>query len=124
LPALDGHTNHRMFADEVTEYSLIYLSNNVDNVCLKWPFRNLLIQRDQLRPLDYRFPGETFPNFLATPGIAYVSYHFEVAFGTQFALNSPSVAGNHAGVVGPLDNYYDSIFSTAGNGTIESRICG
>jgi hypothetical protein len=119
VPALGGHTSHHMFADGVLEYSLPYLSNNVQDIGLKWPFRDLFlfneINYDQLITGP---SGHTFPTVLATPGIAYVSYHFEVAVGTQFALNNASRPGNHAAVVGLLDIFYDSIFPKAGNWTI------
>ena len=74
VPALGGHTSHHMFADAVIEYSLPYLSNNVRDIGLKWPFRNLFlfneINYDQLITGP---PGQTFPTILATPGLAYVS---------------------------------------------------
>src|ERR1700738_1016927 len=94
VPALGGHTSHHMFADTTIEYSLPYLSNNVQDIGLKWPFRNLFlfneINYDQLISGP---SGRTFPNLLATPGIAYVSYHFELSIGTQFALNQAAVGG-------------------------------
>jgi hypothetical protein len=125
VPALGGHTSHHMFADEVTEYSLLYLSNNVQDIGLKWPFRNLFlfneINYDQLITGP---SGQTFPTLLATPGMAYVSYHFEVAVGTQFALNNASRPGNHAAVVGLLDIFYDSIFPKVGNWTINRGFGG
>jgi hypothetical protein len=119
LPALGGHTNHHMFADAVIEYSLPYLSNNVRDIGLKWPLRNLFvfneINYDQLITGP---SGQTFPTLLATPGIAYVSYHFELALGTQFVLNNASIPGTHAAVLGLLDIFYDSIFPRIGNWTI------
>ncbi len=125
VPALGGHTSHHMFADEVTEYSLMYLSNNVQDIGLKWPLRNLFlfneINYDQLLTGP---SGQTFPTILATPGLAYISYHFEVALGTQFALNNASVPGNHAAIVGLLDIFYDSIFPKEGNWTINRGFGG
>jgi hypothetical protein len=119
VPALGGHTSHHMFADAVIEYSLPYLSNNVRDIGLKWPLRNLFlfneINYDQLISGP---SGETFPTLLATPGLAYVSYHFELALGTQFALNNASVPGTHAAVLGLLDIFYDSIIPHLGNWTI------
>ena len=116
LPAFGGHTSHHMF---VVEYSLPYLSNNVRDIGLKWPLRNLFffneINYDQLITGP---AGQTFPTLLATPGIAYLSYHFELALGTQFALNNASVPGTHAAVLGLLDIFYDSIFPRFGNWTI------
>jgi hypothetical protein len=119
VPALGGHTSHRMFADAVIEYSLAYLSNSVRDIGLKWPLRNLFlfneINYDQLITGP---SGQTFPTLLATPGIAYISYHFELALGTQFALNSASVRGTHAAVLGLLDIFYESIIPHLGNWTI------
>jgi hypothetical protein len=62
--------------------------------------------------------GQRFPSLLATPGLAFVSYHFEVALGTQFALNNAAVPGNHAAIVGLIDVFYDSIIPKFGNWTI------
>jgi hypothetical protein len=60
------------------------LSKNVRGIGLKWLFRNLFlfdeINYDQLISEP---PGQTFPR-TGIPGIAYVSYHFELALGTQF----------------------------------------
>jgi hypothetical protein len=125
VPALGGHTSHHMFADAIIEYSLPYLSNNVRDVGLKWPLRNLFlfneINYDQLITGP---SGQTFPTILATPGIAYISYHFEVAVGTQFALNNASRPGTHAAVVGLLDIFYDSIIPRLGNWTINKGLGG
>jgi hypothetical protein len=119
LPALGGHTSHEMFADAVVEYSLPYLSNNVQDIGLKWPFRNLYlfneINYDQLITGP---SGQTFPGLLATPGLAYVSYHFELAFATQFALNNATGPENHAAILGLLDIFYDSLIPKLGNWTI------
>ena len=119
VPALSGHASHHMFADAVVEYSLSYLSNNVRDIGLKWPLRNLFlfdeINYDQLITGP---SGQTFPTLLATPGIAFVSYHFELALGMQFALNDASRPGTHAAVLGLLDIFYDSIIPHIGNWTI------
>jgi hypothetical protein len=119
LPALGGHTSHLMFADGVVEYSLPYLSNSVRDIGLRQPFRNLfLFSEFNYSQLITGPSGQTFPNILATPGIAYVSYHFELSVGTQFALNQASVSGTHAAVLGLLDIFYDSLFPKWGNWTI------
>jgi hypothetical protein len=119
VPALGGHTSHHMFADAVIEYSIPYLSNNVKDIGLPELLRNLFlfneINYDQLITGP---SSETFPTLIATPGVAYVSYHFELALATQFALNNASRPGNHAAVLGLLDIFYDSIFPKLGNWTI------
>jgi hypothetical protein len=119
VPALGGQTSHHMFADAVLEYSLPYLSNNVQDIGLKWPFRNLFlfneINYDQLITGP---SGQTFPHLVATPGMAYVSYHFELAVATQFALNNASGPDTHAAVLGLLDIFYDSLIPKLGNWTI------
>ena len=119
VPALGGPTSHRMFADATIEYSLPYLSNNVQDIGLKWPFRNLFLFNEiNYNQLITGPSGQTFPNLLATPGIAYAGYHFELSVGTQFALNQAAVPGTHAAVLGLLDVFYDSIFPKIGNWTI------
>src|SRR5262249_26311733 len=111
LPALDGHTSHLLFADLVSEYSLMYLSNSVRDIGLGWPLRNLFLFNEiNYDQLIAGAPGQTFPHLVATPGIAYVGYHFELSFGTQLALNQASVADTHAVLIGLLDIFYDSIF--------------
>jgi hypothetical protein len=110
LPALHGATHHVLSADGVIEYSLPYLSNNVQDFGLKPPFRNLsLFTEFNYSQLIKGPPGETLPNFVATPGIAYVGYRFEVSLGTQLALNNASIPGTHAAVIGLVDIFYDSI---------------
>jgi hypothetical protein len=111
LPAVGGHTSHHLFADGMIEYSLLYLSNNVQDIGLKWPLRNMFLFNEfNYDQLIKGPPGQTLPTILATPGIAYVSYRFEISVGTQFALNNASVPGTHAAVLGLLDIFYDSIF--------------
>ena len=118
-PALGGPTTHHMFSDAVIEYSLPYLSNNVQDIGLKWPLRNMFLFNEfNYDQLITGPPGQTFPTILATPGLAYVSYHFEVALGTQFALNNASKPGTHAAILGLIDIFYDSIFPKWGNWTI------
>ena len=120
LPALSGHTSHLMFADQVVEYSLPYLSNSVQDVGLKPPFRNLFLFTEFNYSQLVAGPSqETFPNILATPGVAYVGYNFELSVGTQFALNRAAVPGTHAAVIGLLDVFYDSIIPKVGNWTID-----
>jgi hypothetical protein len=116
VPAVNGHTNHHMFADAIIEYSLPYLSNNVQDIGLKSPLRNLFLFNEINYDQAITGPaGQTFPTLLTTPGLAYVSYHYELALATQFALNNASRPGNHAAVLGLLDIFYDSIFPALGN---------
>lgn len=119
MPALGGQTSHDLFADAVIEYSLPYLSNSVKDIGLKWPLRNMFIFNEfNYDQLIAGPSGQTFPTIFATPGIAYVSYHFEIALGTQLALNNAAMPGNHASILGLLDIFYDSIFPKAGNFTL------
>jgi hypothetical protein len=119
VPAIGGPTNHHMFADGVIEYSLPYLSNNVQDIGLKWPFRNMYLFNEFNYDQLIRGPrGQTFPTILATPGIAYVSYHFELSLGTQLALNQATVSSNHAAIFVLLDIFYDSFVPRLGNWTI------
>ena len=119
LPALGGQTSHDLFADAVVEYSLPYLSNNVEDIGLKWPFRNMFVFSEFNYDQLLKGPsGQTFPTIMATPGLAYVSYHYELSIGTQFALNNAAVPANHATIIGLLDIFYDSFFPKWGNWTI------
>jgi hypothetical protein len=125
MPALGGHTSHLMFADAVIEYSLPYLSNSVRDIGLKSPLRNLFLFTEFNYSQLIAGPAlQTFPNIVATPGIAYVGYHFELSFGTQLALNRASVPGTHAVAIGLLDIFYDSIFPRIGNWTINRGFPG
>lgn len=118
LPAVNGHTSHLMFADQVLEYSLPYLSNSVKDLGLEWPLRNLfLFSEFNYSQLVAGPSGQTFPNIVATPGIAYVGYRFELSLGTQFPINHASVPGTHAVAIGLLDIFYDSIIPQ-GNWTL------
>lgn len=118
LPAINGHTSHLMFADQVVEYSLPYLSNSVKDIGLEWPLRNLFLFTEfNYSQLVAGPSGQTFPNLVATPGIAYVGYRFELSLGTQFPINNASVPGTHAAVIGLLDIFYDSIIPQ-GNWTL------
>jgi hypothetical protein len=119
LPALGGHTSHLMFADQVVEYSLPYLSNSVRDIGLKFPLRDLfLFSEFNYSQLITGPSQQTFPSIVATPGIAYVGYNFELSLGTQLALNRASVPNTHAVVIGLLDIFYDSIVPRLGNWTI------
>jgi hypothetical protein len=119
VPALGGHTSHHMFADAVIEYSLPYLSNNVQDIGLKWPLRNLFLFNEfNYDQLITGPSGQTFPGLVATPGIAYVSYHFELALATQLALNDASGPNTHAAVLGLLDIFYDSLIPKLSNWTM------
>ena len=96
-----------------------------EDIGLKSPFRNLFLFNEfNYDQLITGPSGQTFPTILATPGIAYVSYHFELALGTQLALNNASRPGTHAAVVGLLDIFYDSILPKIGNWTINRGFPG
>jgi len=119
LPALGGHTSHRMFADQVVEFSLPYLSNSVQDIGLRSPLRNLFFFTEFNYSQLIAGPSQqTFPSMIATPGMAYVGYNFELSFGTQLALNRAAVPDTHAVVIGLLDIFYDSLFTNYGNWTI------
>ena len=119
LPALGGHTSHDLFADGVLEYSLRYLSNNVHDIGLRPPLRNLYLFTElNYNQLVTGPSGETFPGLVITPGLAYVGYHFQISVGTQLALNNASVGGTHSAVLGLLDIFYDSIMPRWGNWTL------
>lgn len=110
IPALGGRTWHEMFADNVIEYSLPYLSNYVKDIGLKWPLRNIYpyveFNYDQLITGP---SGQTSPQILATPGIAFMNYYLELSVATQFALNNATVPDNHAAVIGLLDLFIDDL---------------
>ena len=112
--ALGGRVSNGIEANQVIEYSLAYLSNNVQEIGLRPPFRNLFLYTEFNYDQALRGPsGETFPNLMITPGIAYVSYHFEVSVGTQLALNNAAIPEHHAVVLALLDIFYDSLFREA-----------
>ena len=114
LPTLGGHPTHELSANQVVEYSLSYLSNNVEETGLRPPFRNLFFFSEfNYSQLMSGPSGETFPKIVMTPGIAYVGYHFELSVGTQFALNNAARTDTHAVVLGLLDIFYDSIIRDA-----------
>jgi hypothetical protein len=114
LPAIGGHTSHLLQANQVIEYSLSYLSNNVQEIGLRPPFRNLFLFTEfNYSQLIAGPSGETFPKIVMTPGIAYVGYHFELSVGTQLALNNAARPDTHAVVLGLLDIFYDSIIPGA-----------
>ena len=114
LPALGGHTSHALSADQVVEYSLPYLSNNVQETGLKPPLRNLFLFTEfNYAQLIAGPSGETFPSLVMTPGIAYVGYRFELSIGTQLALNNASVPDTHAAVLALVDIFYDSVIPQA-----------
>jgi hypothetical protein len=113
-PAIGGHTSHPIEANQVIEYSLPYLSNNVQDIGLKPPFRNLFLFTEFNYDQLIKGPsGRTFPKIVMTPGIAYVGYHFELSVGTQLALNNAARPDTHAVVLGLLDIFYDSIIPQA-----------
>lgn len=110
LPALGGHTWHEMFADNVVEYSLPYLSNNVEDIGLKWPLRNCyLFTEFNYDQLITGPSGETFPFIVATPGIAYMGRYIQLSLATQVPLNQASVPDTHAVVLGLVDLFLDDI---------------
>jgi hypothetical protein len=110
-PALGGRTWHELFADNVIEYSLPYLSNNVRDIGLPWPLRNLYpyveFNYDQL--IDGP-AGQTMPAVWVTPGLAFMNYYVELSVATQLALNKATVPDTHARVIFLLDLFIDDIF--------------
>jgi hypothetical protein len=110
-PALSGRTWHELFADNVIEYSLPYLSNNVRDIGLPWPLRNLYpyveFNYDQL--IDGP-KGLTRPSVWVTPGLAFLNYYIELSVATQLALNKSTVPDTHARVILLLDLFIDDIF--------------
>ncbi len=111
IPALGGATWHEMFADNVIEYSLPYLSNNVKDIGLEWPLRNMYLYTEfNYDQLITGPSAQTFPQILITPGLVFMNYYVELSVATQFALNRATVHNNHAAVIGLLDLFIDDIF--------------
>lgn len=111
LPALGGHTSHEMFADNVVEYSLPYLSDAVRDIGLSWPLRNLyLFTEFNYDQLISGPSGQTFPDIRITPGFAYMDNYIQISVATQLPLNTAAVSGDHAAVLGLLDLFIDDIF--------------
>ncbi len=111
VPALGGAAWHEMFADNVVEYSLPYLSNNVKDIGLQWPLRNMYLYTEfNYDQLITGPPRRTFPQILITPGLAFMNRYLELSVATQCALNHASVRDNHAAVLGLLDLFIDDIF--------------
>ncbi len=111
VPALNGPASHEMFADEVIEYSLPFLSNDVEDVGLRWPIRDLFpyteINYDQLITGP---SGQTFPDLRLTPGVAYVGHYYEISVATQIPLNNATSPQLHTAVLGLFDVFIDDLF--------------
>ena len=57
--------------------------------------------------------GQTFPQVLATPGLAYMDSHLQLSLATQLALNGAAVPDNHAAVLALVDLFIDDLFKWA-----------
>jgi hypothetical protein len=111
LPAIGGHTSHEMFADEVVEYSIPYLSDSVRDFGLKWPLRNMYLYAEfNYDQLIAGPSGQTFPDIRVTPGLAYMDHYMELSLATQFPINNATVPNVHAAVLGLVDLFIDDIF--------------
>ncbi len=105
-----GRAVHDLFADEVIEYSLPYLSNSVRDFGLPWPIRNMYLYTEFNYDQLLAGPaGQTFPDVRITPGIAFMNYYVEISVATQFPLNNATAPNNHAAVIGLLDLFIDDI---------------
>jgi len=110
VPALGGRTWHEMFADNVIEYSLPYLNNNVEDMGIPWPLNQIyLFTEFNYVQLVTGPSGQTFPDIRITPGAAFMNHYFEIAAGTQLPLNDASVPANHAAVLGLIDIFLDDV---------------
>jgi hypothetical protein len=105
-----GRAVHDLFADEVIEYSLPYLSNSVRDIGLPWPLRNMYLYTEFNYDQLLAGPaGQTFPDIRITPGIAFMNRYIELSVATQFPLNNATVPNNHAAVLGLLDLFIDDL---------------
>ncbi len=105
-----GRAVHDLFADEVIEYSLPYLSNSVRDFGLPWPIRNMYFYTEFNYDQLLAGPaGQTFPDVRITPGIAFMNYYVELSVATQFPLSNATAPNNHAAVLGLLDVFIDDI---------------
>jgi hypothetical protein len=101
---------HDLFADEVIEYSLLYLSNSVRDFGLPWPIRNMYLYTEfNYDQLIAGPSGQTFPAIRITPGLAFMNRSIELSVATQFALNNATVPDNHAAVMGLVDLFIDDL---------------
>lgn len=111
VPAVGGSTYHEMFADNVVEYSLPYLSNYVRDIGLQWPLRNVYLYTEFNYDQIITGPsGSTFPQIVITPGLAFMNSFVELSVATQVPLNNASVGSTHAAVLGLLDLFIDDLF--------------
>jgi hypothetical protein len=109
-PATGGATYHEMFADNVIEYSLPYLSNSVKDIGLQWPLRNMYLYTEfNYDQLITGPSGQTFPEVFVTPGIAFMNYYIELSFAVQCAVNHSASEDDHVAFIGLLDLFIDDI---------------
>jgi len=105
-----GAAVHDLFADEVIEYSLLYLSNSVRDIGLPWPIRNMYLYTEfNYDQLIAGPSGQTFPQIRITPGLAFMNRSIELSVATQFPLNNATVPDNHAVVLGLVDLFIDDL---------------
>lgn len=68
LAACGGAAWHEMFADNVIEFSLPYLSNDIKDIGLRWPLRNMYPYVEFNYDQVITGPsGQTFPQLTSLP---------------------------------------------------------
>ena len=112
---VQGPANSDVFANLEVEYSLGYLNRYVRPVAAGRPLINLVpyVEFDYSQAMiDSRLT--TSPDFLITPGVAYLGDKFLVSLGAQVDLNGASHRGDRAAALCLVEIFYDDIFPALG----------
>ncbi|MGH7863359.1 MAG: hypothetical protein ACREQB_00090, partial [Candidatus Binataceae bacterium] len=108
--ATGGPDHQELSFNNVVLYSIPYLSNSVRDFGLPWPLRNLFLFTEfNYEQLLAGPPGERFPIWKITPGIAYVDRYVELSVATQVPLNGAARPETHAAVLGLVDIFIDDL---------------
>jgi hypothetical protein len=112
---IQGAANSDGFANLELEYSLQYLDRFVERLNIEQPWADLVpyVQFNYAQSFIASLLT-TKPDFLLTPGVAYLGDYCELSVAAQVVLNGAAPSGNRVGVLGLVEIFYDDIFPVLG----------
>jgi hypothetical protein len=115
LPAWSGHDSQLLEFNVALSYEAYYLSDS--GIAL--PFETFTKNLVPFTEFNYqqvafgRFSSGP-PDWRITPGLAYLTQYYQLAAGTQLALNNAASPQDNSAVLFQLSIYYDQIWPVMG----------
>jgi hypothetical protein len=115
LPAWSGHDSQLVEFNIALSYQAYYLTDSGITLPFEEYTKNLVpFTEFNYQQVAFGRFNSTPPDWRITPGLAYLTQYYQLAAGTQLALNHAASPQDNSAVLFQLSIYYDQIWPVTG----------